>query len=56
MRFGVLMGPEADNAAKTTGVVKVEWIRIAAGCGLCSAECVEALTTEKPNLLHIRAD
>jgi hypothetical protein len=55
-RFGVLMGVDADNAAKTTGVVRPEWIKTAASAGLCSAECADVLTTDKPVLLRIRAE
>lgn len=56
MRFGVVMGADADNAAKTTGVVSADWIRKAAEAALCSAECAEALTTEKPVLLQMRSN
>ena len=55
-RFGIIMGPDADNAAKTTGAINPEWLQLAGGAGICSTECVEALTVEKPNLVHIRAD
>ncbi len=54
-RFTIVMGEDADNAAKTAGTVKKEWLQIAAQAGICSAECAEALTTDRPNLLRLRA-
>jgi len=52
-RFNLIMGPSAENAAKTSGIIKTGWIRLAGDGGLCSLECVEALTELKPKLLRI---
>lgn len=53
-RFNLVMGGNADNAAKTTGIIKPEWLARARDIRLCSVECAEALTESKPNLLQIR--
>ncbi|MGP0074791.1 MAG: HD domain-containing protein [Bryobacteraceae bacterium] len=54
-KFSLVLGPAADNAAKTVGLVKPEWIRLARDHQLCSVECAETLTEAKPNLLRIRS-
>ena len=54
-RFGLIMGKDAENAAKTMGSVKPEWVRLARDQQLCSVECAEALTQTKPKLLLIKA-
>lgn len=52
-RFNLIMGESADNAAKTAGIIKPEWLLRARDLRLCSVECAEALTDFRPNLLHI---
>lgn len=54
--FGVVMTSDAENACKTTGLVKPEWIRVAGEKGLCSAECAEVLALEKPTLIRLRPE
>ncbi len=52
-RFNLVMGQSADNATKTAGIVKPEWILRARDQQLCSVECTEALTESKLSLLRI---
>ena len=52
-RFNLVMSPEADNLAKTAGLVQPEWIRHARDLQLCSIECAEALLEKKLILLRI---
>lgn len=50
------MNESARITCKTLNLVKREWFEKAGKAGICSAECLEALTHEKPVLLLIRAD
>lgn len=52
-RFGIIMGRDAENASKTRGLVRNEWIATARDHQVCSPECAEALVEERPRLLRI---
>jgi HD superfamily phosphohydrolase len=52
-KFNLLMGRDAENASKTFGVVKTNWIEQVRDRQACSAECAEALLQDKPKLLQI---
>lgn len=55
-KFQLVMKPIAEHISKTVRVVKPDWIHQVAERGICTAECVEALTESKPMLVPIRED
>jgi len=52
-RFQVTMSGAARHVSKTVSAVDLGWIRIAADQGLCSAECLAALTENRPKLVPV---
>jgi hypothetical protein len=54
-RFAITMGAAAHHASKTSEAVRTEWVRQAGDAGVCSHECLVALTDDKPRLARICA-
>ena len=55
-RFKIVMTADASSTCKTVGRTKREWVEQTGGAGLCSAECLAALSEERPRLLQLRSD
>ena len=54
--FNLVMDEQANRAAKVTDVVKDSWVESAGDSGLCSAECAEALGSNRPRLLLFQSE
>jgi hypothetical protein len=53
-RLAIIMGPEAHRLCKTEHLVNQTILNEAVRVGICSPDCVAALTTMQPRLLPIR--
>ena len=54
--FDLVMDEQAERAAKVTGVVRDDWLKIAEDSNLCSHECAEALRSGHPRLISFRGE
>ena len=54
--FDLVMNEQADRAAKVTGIVHDDWLKIAENNNLCSHECVEALRGHHARLISFREE
>ncbi len=55
-RFRLTMNRDADRVAKTSQLPITGWIDRLAAAGVCSPECKEALTAQRPQFVPVRAD
>jgi hypothetical protein len=55
-QFKVVMNPNADVAAKVSGLISPDWIDLAAEKGLCSSECRSALRDKHVALIRFRLE
>ena len=54
--FQIKINEAARHVSKTVSLINPEWVRTAAAAGLCSAECLAALTENAPILVPIREE
>ena len=55
-RFKLVMNSDADRVAKTAMLPIANWVARVAARGLCSLECQEALTRQRPQFVPLQAD